>query len=68
MKIDLEKIFFILTKKFNSGILISINYFKYKSNKYINLVYLYIEINFKYIKKIWIKSENLKNNENYWMY
>jgi hypothetical protein len=51
-KIDLEKIFFILIKKLNSGILILIDYFKYKSNKYINFIYLYTKIGFKYIKKI----------------
>jgi hypothetical protein len=52
IKTNLEKIFFILIKKFNSKILILIDYFKYKLNKYINFIYLYIEINFKYIKKI----------------
>jgi hypothetical protein len=51
-KTDLKKIFFILIKKLNSGILILIDYFKYRSNKYINFIYLYIKIDFKYIKKI----------------
>jgi hypothetical protein len=52
IKTDLEKIFFILIKKFNSGILALINYFKYRLNKYISFIYLYIKIGFKYIKEI----------------
>jgi hypothetical protein len=64
-KTNLEKIFFILIKKFNLEILVLIDYFKYRSSKYINFIYLYIEINFKYIKEIWIKSKKLKNNKNY---
>jgi hypothetical protein len=52
IKTNLKKIFLILIKKFNSRILILIDYFKYKSNKYTNLIYLYIKIDFKYIKEI----------------
>jgi hypothetical protein len=60
--------FLILIKKFNSGILTLIDYFKYKLNKHINLIYLYIKIGFKYIKEIWIKSKKLENNKNHWIY
>jgi hypothetical protein len=60
----LEKIFFILIKKFKSEFLKLINYFKYKLKKYFNYKYSYIKIRFNYIKQIRIKSENIKENKN----
>jgi hypothetical protein len=46
IKINLEKIFLILIKKFEFEILIFLNYFKYRLTKYINYIYLYVKISF----------------------
>jgi len=63
------KIFYLaFSKKPAGGKLQKINYFKYKSVKYINFIYLYIEIRFGYAKQVWIKTEDSKNNENKWKF